>query len=136
MIRTTITYEQYLERMEKLRKKLENGVVRNETYELLDESERLWNIIKSYLLRAANDKALARTNLAEIHRNGKKSVILYVNKTQCKEVRSIKIKENLSFYSMMLRVALLAEPYGLKVIHVGSAIEDEERWIIEYLNLR
>lgn len=132
MLQHSTTYEHYLERMRKLSQDLENGVERVESYELLDEGLRLWNLIKASLLKAAKNEILARNNLVEITKTTQTSLTLYINRTKAREVKCFKLKKDVPFYSLMLRVAILAEPYGLKVVsHSTSSIDD--RWVIEFV---
>jgi len=132
MILQTTTYEQYLEKMSKLAQNLEKGVERVESYELLDEGLRLWNLIKNGLLRAAKDSNLSRNHLVEIVKTGQDSLTVFINRSKAREVRVFKMKKNINFYNLMLRIAILAEPYGLKVIST-SASSIDEHWVIEFV---
>lgn len=128
----TITYEKYLERMRKLAHDLENGIERVESYELLDEGMRLWNLIKDNLLKAAKREVLAKNNLVEIVKTDIDRITIFISRTNAREVKSFKFKREIPLYNLMLRVAILAEPYGLKVVSRGASANDEH-WVIEFV---
>ena len=129
---TTTNYEKHLERMRKLAHDFENGVKPEESEELLEEGMRLWKLIRDNLLKSAKNETLARNNLVEISKNDLNTITLWFSKTKAKEVKSFHYKKEISFYSLMLRLAILAEPYGLKVVSRGVSSTDEH-WMIEFV---